>query len=110
MADRIGLWREGVRVLSLPMDNVDVVLSRLCLHTIDAREGRGAALRELVRVLTPGGLVVVADLAHLDEEYAALLRDLGLTVQLLGAVPRTFPRQRLMRATAPSAVPPGAMA
>ena len=49
------------RALDLPDASVDVVLSLLCLHNIEPATERARALREIARVLKPGGRALIAD-------------------------------------------------
>ena len=96
VADRIVVHREDVRRTGLPTGSVDIVLSTLCLHNIPTPQGRREAIGEMTRVLRPGGTIVISDLAHVDEEYAPLLRDGGLEVRVSGRIATTFPLQRLL--------------
>jgi arsenite methyltransferase len=52
----------------------DVVLSSWALHNLYDRSGRAAAVREIVRVLRPGGRLAIVDIRH-TREYAAILRE-----------------------------------
>ncbi|MGN6149067.1 MAG: class I SAM-dependent methyltransferase, partial [Rhizomicrobium sp.] len=60
----------------------DAIISMIVIHNIPSREGRDQALRELARVLKPGGRMVIYDLLH-TARYAQVLRDAGLTVEIL---------------------------
>jgi arsenite methyltransferase len=55
----------------------DVVLSNLVLHNLHDREEREAALRELARVLKPGGRLTIVDIWDTGE-YARVLRESGM--------------------------------
>jgi SAM-dependent methyltransferase len=98
---RLDVVRADVRSLPLPDASADVVLSALCLHNVPNAEGRRTALREVVRVLRPGGTLVLSDLAHVDDEYAPQLHRAGLHVETRGRVRGTFPPQRLVIAQPP---------
>ncbi|WP_255954471.1 class I SAM-dependent methyltransferase [Streptomyces odontomachi] len=65
---------------SLPFDDrsFDVVVSSIAIHNIPTAAGRQAAIDEAVRVLRPGGRILIADLARTDA-YLARLRFHGLT-------------------------------
>jgi ubiquinone/menaquinone biosynthesis C-methylase UbiE len=52
------------------------------LHNIPSRQARDEALRELVRVLKPGGRMVIFDLLHASR-YAEVLQDAGTRVRTL---------------------------
>ena len=57
-----------------PDNSLDVVLSRWALHNIQDRAGRGAAIREIARVLQPGGRIGIIDIRH-TREYAQALEE-----------------------------------
>jgi SAM-dependent methyltransferase len=74
VADRVELKDGDARKLPFPDASFDVILSSWALHNIYSRSGRDEAIREIVRVLKPGGLVVLIDIRH-SREYAQVLRD-----------------------------------
>jgi ubiquinone/menaquinone biosynthesis C-methylase UbiE len=100
VSERIDVRDDDARSLSFPDSTFDVVLSMLCLHNIE--EERDKALFEIVRVLSPGGTVVVSDLAG-TSEVAKTFEKLGLTVDHGGTEWGTFPFQRVVVAKKPSA-------
>ncbi len=70
--------RDGdLRDLPLEDGSFDVVLSSLALHNIHDREEREGALRELTRVLKPGGRLTIVDIWDTGE-YARVLREGGM--------------------------------
>jgi arsenite methyltransferase len=70
--------RDGdLRDLPLEDGSFDVVLSSLALHNIHDREEREEALRELTRVLKPGGRLTIVDIWDTDG-YARVLREGGM--------------------------------
>jgi SAM-dependent methyltransferase len=101
VADRLVIHREDATTLSLPNACVDVVLSTLCLHNITDPGARIQALDHIVRVLSPGGTVVISDLAHVREEYAPHLAAAGLDIQSVTRAAGTFPPQRILIARKP---------
>ncbi len=56
-----------------------LVTASLSIHNIPTKEGRRQAVREAVRVLAPGGRIVIADIQR-TREYADELSRSGLTV------------------------------
>lgn len=78
--------RERVRLLtadmtSLPIADasVDLVTAGLSVHNIPSAEGRARALQEAVRILRPGGRLIVVDIRR-TREYARVLSETGAVV------------------------------
>jgi arsenite methyltransferase len=78
VADRVEVHTGDARKLPLPDASFDVVLSSMALHNIYNAGERQTAVREIARVLAPGGRVLIVDVRH-TSEYAATLRGAGLT-------------------------------
>ena len=78
VADKVEVHTGDARTLPFPDASFDVVLSSMALHNIYNAGERQTALREIARVLAPGGRVLIVDVRHLSK-YAATLRDAGLT-------------------------------
>jgi SAM-dependent methyltransferase len=76
VADRVELHTADMTALPLPDNSVDVVVSSLAIHNIPTRQGRRGALNEAVRVLRPGGRLVIADLWE-TRDHATQLRGIG---------------------------------
>lgn len=62
--ERIELQTADIRKLPFPDRSFDVIMSSLAIHNIGSAEGREQALAEILRVLTPGGTVLIADIGH----------------------------------------------
>jgi arsenite methyltransferase len=62
--------------LVYPDNNYDVVMSTLAIHNIPDRTERDQAIREIWRVLKPGGKLLIFDLFH-TAHYAKILREMG---------------------------------
>src|SRR5262249_15002876 len=77
VAGRVEVHTGDARQLPFPDADFDVVLSTAALHNIPDASGRDRAVREVARVLKPGGRVVLADIQHLPR-YAEVLRQGGL--------------------------------
>jgi arsenite methyltransferase len=104
--DRVEICTADARALPFRRSAFHLVVSQFTLHNIRSVEGRQRAVREVDRVLRPGGRLVVLDLARTDE-YIAELRALGWSdVARLGRVWRVFPPGRYVVGTKPSRLPP----
>jgi ubiquinone/menaquinone biosynthesis C-methylase UbiE len=77
VAERIELHTADMQKLPFADDSFDVVLSSLAIHNIRAAAGREQAINEAVRVLKPGGKLVIADFRQ-TQCYAERLRELGM--------------------------------
>jgi SAM-dependent methyltransferase len=78
VADRIDLHTGDITRLPFADNTFDVAISNVVVHNIPTAACRMAAIDEAVRVLRPGGRLVIANLMHTDQ-YRARLRELGLT-------------------------------
>lgn len=86
VADRIAVETADMRSLPFEDASIDVVVSHWAVHNLADKRDRAIALAEMVRVLKPGGAVVLSDIENRDE-YAANLAALGLTHQRLVVAP-----------------------
>jgi SAM-dependent methyltransferase len=77
VADRVELHTADMTALPFADDSFDVVLSSLAIHNIPGRAGRDQAVAQAVRVLRPGGRLLIADIAH-TRHYRRRLAELGM--------------------------------
>lgn len=77
VADRVEVHNADAQKLPFADASFDAVVSSLVLHNIPSREGRRQAVREIARVLKPGGRVALLDLRH-TSDYVEILRQSGL--------------------------------
>jgi len=77
VADRVEVQTGDARQLPFADASFDVVVSTAALHNIYEAAGRAQAVREIARVLKPGGRVVLADMRH-TRQYADVLGRSGL--------------------------------
>lgn len=77
VAARVRVETADMRQLPFPDGSFDLVVSRAAIHNVYEATGRAKALKEIARVLAPGGRVVIDDIRHLPE-YAQALRAAGL--------------------------------
>lgn len=82
VADRIAVETGDITKLPYPDASFDAIISMIVLHNIPSRRARDQALRELARVLKPGGRMIIFDLLH-TSRYAEVLRNAGLKVEIL---------------------------
>ena len=77
VAERVEIQDGDARSLPFADASFDVVLSSLVLHNIPSQTGRRQAVREIARVLKPGGHVALLDVRH-TSDYVHVLCDCGL--------------------------------
>lgn len=82
VAPRCSLLNENAAQMSFPDDTFDLVVSNLCLHNIEDRATRQKAVREIARVLKPGGEAILSDFKS-TARYARELRRAGFDVKRL---------------------------
>ena len=83
VADRVEVDTGDITKLPFPDASFDAIISLTVIHNIPSRDGRDQALRELARVLKPGGRMAIFDIQH-PFRYMRVLRDAGLEVRNLG--------------------------
>ena len=84
VSEKVRIETGDARKLVYPDNNYDLVVSSLAIHNISDREERAQAIREMWRVLKPGGRLMIFDILHTGE-YEKVLREAGASdVQLSG--------------------------
>ena len=78
VASKVELYTADMRELPFANETFDLVMSSLAIHNISQREGRDKALAEAVRVLKPGGRLIIADIRE-TKSYAERLHTLGMS-------------------------------
>lgn len=105
VADRVDL--QNVNACQMPFADAsfDVIVSTLAFHHIhssSATAGRQEAAREILRVLRPGGTVLIFDVTHALNEAETVLRTAGINdIQRSGHL---FSLLQARRATEPQPV------
>ena len=98
---RVTVTSGDVRRLPFRDASFDVVVSNLVLDNIHDEEGWAQAVRDLARVVKPGGRLLISDLAH-THEYEATLRDEGWSqVERSGPRALIFPPVRVLVGSKP---------
>jgi len=77
VADRVTVQTGDMRQLPFPGSTFDVVVSSWAVHNLDRKAHRDKALQEMLRVLKPGGSILLNDIVYRDE-YRQELTRLGL--------------------------------
>src|SRR3954451_7565062 len=78
VADRVELHTADMTALPFEDNSFDVVVSSLAIHNISGRAGRDKAIDEAVRVLRPGGRLLIADIRG-TRRHQARLGELGMS-------------------------------
>ena len=78
VADRVELHTGDMMALPFDENSFDVVVSSLAIHNIGGRAGREKAIDEAVRVLRPGGRLMIADV-RATGQYQARLAKIGMS-------------------------------
>jgi arsenite methyltransferase len=96
ISERCTLLGVPAQEMPFPDGTFDVIVSNLCLHNIYDREPRRQALKQIARVLKPGGVAILSDYKRTGE-YAKQLREAGLLVERRWGNPLfTFPPLRIV--------------
>jgi ubiquinone/menaquinone biosynthesis C-methylase UbiE len=75
VADRVELQTADMTALPFEDNRFDVVASSLAIHNITGRAGRDKAIDEAVRVLRPGGRLMIADIWGTGQYQVRLVRN-----------------------------------
>jgi arsenite methyltransferase len=78
VADRIEIRTADMRELPFPESTFDAIVSSWAVHNLYDAKDREKALREIVRVLKPGGWLLLRDIKH-GNEYASILSAAGMS-------------------------------
>ena len=77
VSDRVELQTGDMRKLPFPNNSFDLILSSLAIHNIPNEAGRDKAIDEAIRVVKPGGRIVIADFRHV-RQYKQRLSQKGM--------------------------------
>jgi arsenite methyltransferase len=80
VAERVEIKNADAREMPFADNSFDVILSSFVIHNIPGAEERQRAIREIARVLKPGGQLAIADIRH-TSAYEKTLRSLGWETQ-----------------------------
>lgn len=85
VAQRVTFDTGDARKLPYADASFDVVASMTAIHNISGAAGRDTAIAEMVRVVRPGGQILLFDIRY-ARRYARLLRDSGASVRTSGPI------------------------
>jgi SAM-dependent methyltransferase len=92
---------DAARELAFDDESFDLVVSSRALHDIPHAAARELAVRQIVRVLRPGGRVLIVDVAHTGE-YVRTLQRTGMAGARRSRLRwSAFPPARVVEATKP---------
>jgi arsenite methyltransferase len=83
VADRVEVETGDIRRLPFSDASFDAVISMTVIHNIASSDGRDQALRELIRVLKPGGRIAIFDI-WFTSHYKEVFQQAGMKVRDLG--------------------------
>jgi len=87
VSDRVELVTADMRELPLADASADLVVSSLAIHNVRGADERAKALREIARIVKPGGRVLVVDI-NFTGAYAAELAAHGVPARVHPLGPR----------------------
>jgi arsenite methyltransferase len=74
VADRVELHTADMTALPFEDDSFDLIVSNFAIHNISGRAGREKAIDEAVRVLRPGGRLMISDVRATRQHQAQLAK------------------------------------
>jgi len=77
VADRVELHTGDMAALPFENERFDLVTSNMAIHNISGRAARDRAIDEAVRVLRPGGRLLISDIKN-TKRYRVRLVELGM--------------------------------
>ena len=100
VTSRVSIQDGDMRALPFDDESIDVIVSSLAIHNVPSAAERERSIREIARVVRPGGSVGILDIAHVGH-YARVLEKSGWTIDRLGITPWIFPPTRELIARRP---------
>lgn len=96
VSDRVEVKDGDMRALPFADASIDAVVSSLAIHNVKSESDRDTAIREIARVLKPGGRVGILDIANVSH-YAKTLEASGMRVTSGPRIsPWIFPPSRIV--------------
>nr|WP_261979121.1 class I SAM-dependent methyltransferase [Lactiplantibacillus plantarum] len=80
LTNRVNLVTGDMTKLDFPDASFDVVTSSFAIHNIKNEQARINAVKEAIRVLKPGGHIMIIDTGRNINEYGQVFQDAGLQI------------------------------
>ncbi|WP_416655459.1 class I SAM-dependent methyltransferase [Bacillus amyloliquefaciens] len=93
-APEIDLYDGLAQDMPFPDETFDLVISHFVVHNISGRKERERAIAEMIRVLRPGGTLVVSDIKNMSQ-YRKFLEENGFQTRTYSFY-HTFPFSKLI--------------
>jgi arsenite methyltransferase len=77
VAKKVSIQTADMRTLPFEANSFDLIVSHWVVHNLPKKEERQLTLKEMVRVLRPGGLIVLSDIENRNE-YLQQFKALGI--------------------------------
>jgi SAM-dependent methyltransferase len=84
VAERVKIETADMRKMPFADGTFDVIVSRAAIHNLYSAGDRAAAIREIARVLKPGGLALIDDIRHF-RQYGAVFMENGCDVRRINS-------------------------
>ncbi len=98
VADQVEIRTADAREIPFTDDSFDLVVSNLVIHNLRKKDERRKALLEMIRVLKPGGTLLIQDYRHIREYKKALTQEGFKDIQVSRPQFLIFPPVRYLRA------------
>jgi arsenite methyltransferase len=98
--DHVEIKTGDMRKLPFPDESIDIVISSIAVHNIHEKDGQAETIKEIARVLKPGGKIGIVDFRPVIRHAEMILAGIGwknLTVS--GKDFRIMPPVRILRGT-----------
>ena len=102
VAQRVSVRDGDMRKMPFADRSFDAIVAHFAIHNVRAGEGRRQTIREIVRILKPGGRVVISDPFSLQLYADELRKSDMIDVEISGLSFWTFPPARTVTARKPS--------
>jgi len=81
VADKVDIYTADMTALPFANERFDLVISNVAIHNISGTQKRDSAVDEAVRVLRPGGRLIIADIFETRDYVDRLRRRGALDIQ-----------------------------